>query len=297
MLSQAGSTQSSQASSSQSSLVDSTLSLAESELSQAGSSQSSLEDSALPQSDISQAGSSQSSLEDSALSQSDISQASSSQSSLVDSTLSPAESVLSQAGSSKSSPEDSALSQSDISQAGSTQSSQAGSSQPSPEDSALQAESAVLPQAVRCSARLRAFQASHIPQAGNSSRQAGTTPRVDSIISQPDSTVPQVASSQASTSQEARSLPSRHNTLQGSSPLEEPNPKWVINLSSKPLTPAQRSVLAKGPNFVVTPRHPPNLEYITAIEASCSKQSQQDAEELRANINWILRASHPQNLT
>ena len=54
---------------------------------------------------------------------------------------------------------------------------------------------------------------------------------------------------------------------QGSS-SEEPNPKWVINLSNKPFTPAQRSVLAKGPNFVVTPRQPPNLEYITAIESS-----------------------------
>ena len=52
---------------------------------------------------------------------------------------------------------------------------------------------------------------------------------------------------------------------QGSSP-EDPNPKWVINLSSTPLTPAQRSVLAKGPNFVVAPKQPPNLEYITAIE-------------------------------
>ena len=54
---------------------------------------------------------------------------------------------------------------------------------------------------------------------------------------------------------------------QGSS-KEEPNPRWVINLSKKPLTPAQRSVLAKGPNFAVTPRQPPNLEYITAIESS-----------------------------
>ena len=79
---------------------------------------------------------------------------------------------------------------------------------------------------------------------------------------------------------------------QGSS-NEEPNPKWVINLSNKPLTPAQRSVLAKGPNFVVTPRQPPNLEYITAIEAACTKLSQQDAEELRADINRVLRSSHP----
>ena len=45
--------------------------------------------------------------------------------------------------------------------------------------------------------------------------------------------------------------PTRHP--QGSS-KEEPNPKWVINLSNKPLTPAQRSVLAKGPNFVVYPQ-------------------------------------------
>ena len=79
--------------------------------------------------------------------------------------------------------------------------------------------------------------------------------------------------------------------------MEEPNPKLVINLSSKPLTKTQRSVLAKGPNFVVSPKHPPNLEYITAIEAACTKLSQQDAEELWADIISVLRASHPPSLT
>ena len=58
--------------------------------------------------------------------------------------------------------------------------------------------------------------------------------------------------------------------------------------------PAQRSVLAKGPNFAVTPRQPSNLEYITAIEAACTKLSQQDAEELRANINRVLGPPTPQ---
>ena len=210
-----------------------------------------------------------------------------------------------------------------ISQAGNTWSSQTGNSQASPVDSTLSqvesvvsqasqvdstlshAESAVLPQAfpvVRHSARLRVSQASNNSQAGNtpnnSSRQAGNTPGVDSAISQPDSKVPQVASSQASASQEARSspLPNRHNSPQGSSSLEEPNPKWVINLSSKPLTKAQRSVLAKGPNFAVSPKYPPNLEYITAMEAACTKLSQQDAKEIRANVNQVLRASHPPNL-
>ena len=69
-----------------------------------------------------------------------------------------------------------------------------------------------------------------------------------------------------------------------------------INISSKPLTNAQRSVLAKGPYFVVSPKHPPNLEYITAIGAACTKLSQQDAKEPRADINQVLRASHPPSL-
>ena len=58
------------------------------------------------------------------------------------------------------------------------------------------------------------------------------------------------------------------------------------------MTPAQRSVLAKGPNFAVTPKQPPNLEYVTAIEAACTKLSQQDAEELRAEVNRVQRSSH-----
>ena len=62
--------------------------------------------------------------------------------------------------------------------------------------------------------------------------------------------------------------------------MEDPKFNWVINLSSKSLTQAQRSLLAKEPNFVVTLRHLPNLEYITAIESICSKLDQQDAENL-----------------
>ena len=49
---------------------------------------------------------------------------------------------------------------------------------------------------------------------------------------------------------------------------------------------------------MVSPKHPPNLEYITATGAACTKLSQQDAEELRADINRVLRSSHPKpNLT
>ena len=112
-----------------------------------------------------------------------------------------------------------------------------------------------------------------------------------SHASQENSTASQADSTN---SWEGTPTPTIPNRLPQGSSNEEPNPKWVINLSSKPLTPAQRSVLAKGPNFAVTPKQPPYLEYITTIEAACSKLSQQDAEELRADINRVLRSSHPQ---
>ena len=44
---------------------------------------------------------------------------------------------------------------------------------------------------------------------------------------------------------------------------------------------------------MVAPKQPPNVEYITAIEAACMKLSQQDAEERRAEVNRVLRSSHP----
>ena len=166
------------------------------------------------------------------------------QASQADSALSQAESSVSQAGNPPSSLADNTLSQAE------SEVSQAGNPQAAP--------------AVRCSAR--ASQASQNNKAGrqSGSSQAGSTPLGDSTISQPDSKASQPGASQANVSQvtsstspqEARPspLPNRHNNPQGSSPREEPNPKWVINLSSKPLTKAQRSVLAKGPNFAVSPK-------------------------------------------
>ena len=68
--------------------------------------------------------------------------------------------------------------------------------------------------------------------------------------SQDNSTASQVDSAN---SQEGNPTPTITNRLPQGSSNEEPNPKWVINLSNKPLTAAQRSVLGKGPNFAVTP--------------------------------------------
>ena len=48
--------------------------------------------------------------------------------------------------------------------------------------------------------------------------------------------------------------------------LHDPNHKWVKNLSSAPLTQAQKSQLVKGPNYAIALRNPPHLVYITASQ-------------------------------
>ena len=59
-----------------------------------------------------------------------------------------------------------------------------------------------------------------------------------------------------------------NNQLQGSnssSHVTNHVNKWVINLSSVPLTPTQESLLSKGPNFALSPSYPPNVEFISSI--------------------------------
>ena len=69
--------------------------------------------------------------------------------------------------------------------------------------------------------------------------------------------------------------------------------KWVINLSDTPLTEAQTSLLAHGPNFAIIPRHPPKEEYVASIEYACQKLNEGKAEELRVEIKNILKKSQP----
>ena len=68
--------------------------------------------------------------------------------------------------------------------------------------------------------------------------------------------------------------------------------KWVINLPKTELTEGQKSVLAKGPNFSISPSNIPNADLIPAIETMCSKLKEDEAtqdRELRVDINNLLR--------
>ena len=68
--------------------------------------------------------------------------------------------------------------------------------------------------------------------------------------------------------------------------------KWVVNLSSIPLTKEQDSLLAHGPNFAISPKKPLLGDYILNIEKVCKSLDTNTAEELRSEVYRVLRKPH-----
>ena len=50
-----------------------------------------------------------------------------------------------------------------------------------------------------------------------------------------------------------------------------------------PLTPAHHSLLGKCPNFAVTSKAPPNVDYTSAIESISHKLTEQDVQEPKSD--------------
>ena len=70
---------------------------------------------------------------------------------------------------------------------------------------------------------------------------------------------------------------------------KEERKKWVINLSSTPLTDEQEKLLAHGPEFVVTPREASVKEYIAAVEQACTTLEQGKQEEFRVEVKRLIK--------
>ena len=68
---------------------------------------------------------------------------------------------------------------------------------------------------------------------------------------------------------------------------------WVRNISSTPLTKAQEKILLRGQNFAIVPKSPPVGEYIASNENACSQLRQGEAEDLRGEIQTILKKIQP----
>ena len=79
------------------------------------------------------------------------------------------------------------------------------------------------------------------------------------------------------------------NTVNTNSPRDNHKSKWVINLSSIPLTQAQETLLARGTFSAVVPKCPISEFYIATVEKVCSRLPHREVKELRVETSWTLR--------
>ena len=88
-------------------------------------------------------------------------------------------------------------------------------------------------------------------------------------------------------------------TNKDSDALADKTSLWVKSLSTKPLTGTQECLLAHGPKFATSSKHPPIGEYIATIQQVCSKLNQREAEELRVEAKKVLKKAQrpPANIT
>ena len=71
------------------------------------------------------------------------------------------------------------------------------------------------------------------------------------------------------------------------------HPKWVVNLSSRPLLDAEQAVLSKGLNFVPAPAKIPTAEIVAAVESSLVRVPEESAEVARSKIIGALGKARP----
>ena len=70
--------------------------------------------------------------------------------------------------------------------------------------------------------------------------------------------------------------------------------KWVLNISSKPLTDTEmKSALQKRMNFAIAPKKIPTAEFVAAVEDSITKLSAEEKLTVRARVSEVLSRAHP----
>ena len=80
------------------------------------------------------------------------------------------------------------------------------------------------------------------------------------------------------------------------SPVDTPyvdKANWVVNLSSRSLSDAEKTLLKKGLNFAVTPGNIPATEIIAKVEAAVRQLDAEQADTVRRAVNGILQQAEP----
>ena len=85
---------------------------------------------------------------------------------------------------------------------------------------------------------------------------------------------------------------SKETDTDQSTPINKDN--WVVNLSNKPLSSDERSILEKGPKFAPTPRKIPTKDIVAEVEAAIVRLPDDTKDAIRTSTASILhRASLP----
>ena len=69
--------------------------------------------------------------------------------------------------------------------------------------------------------------------------------------------------------------------------------KWVINLSSRPLSDAEASLLEKVLNFAITPTNIPATEIVAKVESAIRTLDSEQADTVRRSFNILQQAEPP----
>ena len=77
------------------------------------------------------------------------------------------------------------------------------------------------------------------------------------------------------------------NTM-GSQKADIDKNNWVVNLSTKPLLPEERSLLEKGPKFVPTPTIIPHKDIVAEIEAAIRHLPDDSKDAVRTSSAAVL---------
>ena len=72
---------------------------------------------------------------------------------------------------------------------------------------------------------------------------------------------------------------------------------WVINLSYRSLSDAEKALLKKGLNFAVTPANIPATEIIAKVEAAVRQLDAEQADTVRRAVNGTPQQAEPPGLT
>ena len=68
---------------------------------------------------------------------------------------------------------------------------------------------------------------------------------------------------------------------------------WVVSLSSRSLSDAEKALLKRGLNFAVIPANIPATEIIAKVEAAVRKLDAEQADAVRRTVNGLLQQAEP----